>query len=111
MHHPKKNTSTKHKKALITVDGNHAEATVIVRYPYGIHARPASAMVKTASKFKSKIQLKTKGRSIDAKSIIMVIGVGLVKGTEVKFCADGPDAEEAVKALAEFIESFGEETC
>ena len=112
LHHPKKNLPAQRKKAVIMVNGNHAEATITVWKQAGIHARPSSIMVQTAAKFKSKIQLQAKGRSIDAKSILMVMGSGLVKDTEVKFCADGPDAEEAVKALAELIESgFGEETC
>ena len=96
-----KNTSTERKKALITVDGNHAEATVTVRNQFGIHARPASAMVRAASRFKSKIQLKAKGRTIDAKSIIMVLSLGLTRDTEITFCADGSDAADAVRTLAE----------
>ena len=76
----------------------------------GIHARPASIFVQTATKFKSKIQLQAKGKTIDAKSILMIMSMGLVKGTEVTIIADGPDEAEAVKALKDLIESkFGEE--
>ena len=74
------------------------------------HARPASIFVQTATKFKSKIQLQAKGKTIDAKSILMIMSMGLVKGTEVTIIADGPDEAEAVKALKDLIESkFGEE--
>ena len=76
----------------------------------GIHARPASIFVQTATKFKSKIQLQAKGKTIDAESILMIMSMGLVKGTEVTIIADGPDEAEAVKALKDLIESkFGEE--
>lgn len=76
----------------------------------GIHARPASIFVQTATKFKSKIQLQAKGKTIDAKSILMIMSMGLVKGTEVTIIADGPDEAEAVKALKDLIASkFGEE--
>ena len=75
-----------------------------------IHGRPASIFVQTATKFKSKIQLQAKGKTIDAKSILMIMSMGLVKGTEVTIIADGPDEAEAVKALKDLIDSkFGEE--
>ncbi|MDD7744551.1 MAG: HPr family phosphocarrier protein, partial [Mitsuokella jalaludinii] len=71
---------------------------------------PASIFVQTATKFKSKIQLQAKGKTIDAKSILMIMSMGLVKGTEVTIIADGPDEAEAVKALKDLIDSkFGEE--
>lgn len=86
------------------------EATVVIGNKAGIHARPASIMVQTATKFKSKVRLTAKGKTIDAKSILMIMSMGLVKGTEVTISAKGEDAEEVVKALKELIESkFGEE--
>lgn len=86
------------------------ETTVVITNKAGVHARPASIMVKTAAKFKSKVKLTAKGKTIDAKSIIMIMGMGLVKGTEVAISAEGEDAPEAVQALKELIESkFGEE--
>lgn len=86
------------------------EATVVIGNKAGIHARPASMMVQAATKFKSKIKLTAKGKTIDAKSILMIMSMGLVKGTEVVISAEGEDAAEAVKAIKELIESkFGEE--
>ena len=61
-------------------------------------------------KFKSKVQIKAKGKTVDAKSILMIMSMGLVKGTEITIVADGPDEADAVKALKELVESkFGEE--
>ena len=86
------------------------EATMTIENKTGIHARPASIFVQTATKFKSKVQIKAKGKSIDAKSILMIMSMGLVKGTEITITADGPDEAEAVKALQDLVESkFGEE--
>ena len=76
----------------------------------GMHARPASLFVHTACSFMSKIQLKARGRTVDAKSILMIMSIGVDKGTEVKIVADGPDAKQAVDALVALIDSkFGEE--
>lgn len=84
------------------------EATTTIKYHAGIHARPASQLVQTASKFKSKIQLKAKGKTVDAKSILMIMSMGLVKGTEITFCADGSDEAEAVSTLIKLIDRLAE---
>lgn len=87
-----------------------AQEVVTIENKTGIHARPASIFVQTATKFKSKIQLKAKGKTVDAKSILMIMSLGLVKGTEITILADGPDEADAVKALKDLVDSkFGEE--
>jgi phosphocarrier protein len=86
------------------------QETITIENKTGIHARPASVFVQTATKFKSKVQIKAKGKTVDAKSILMIMSMGLVKGTEITIVADGPDEAEAVKTLKELVESkFGEE--
>ena len=86
------------------------EATLTIENKTGIHARPASVFVQTAAKFKSKVQVQAKGKTADAKSILMLMSLGLSKGTEITISADGPDEAEAVAALKELIETkFGEE--
>ena len=80
--------------------------TFIIENSTGIHARPASLFVKKAGEFKSKVELTAKGRTIDAKSIIMVMGLGLSKDTEVVITADGPDEKAAVKELVSLAHSF-----
>lgn len=85
------------------------EQKVIIENATGIHARPASMFVQAAAKFKSKITVTAKGKTVDAKSILMIMGMGLTKGTELTIKAEGADAEDAVKALVELVESkFGE---
>jgi phosphocarrier protein len=86
------------------------QATLTIENKTGIHARPASIFVQTASKFKSKVQIQAKGKTVDAKSILMIMSMGLVKGTEITIIADGPDEADAVKALQDLVASkFGEE--
>jgi len=86
------------------------EATTTIENKTGIHARPASVFVQKASSFKSKVQLKAKGKTVDAKSILMIMSMGLVKGTEITICADGPDEKEAVAALKALVDAkFGED--
>ena len=86
------------------------QETITIENKTGIHARPASIFVQTATKFKSKVQIHAKGKTVDAKSILMIMSMGLVKGTEITIVADGPAEAEAVKALTDLVASkFGEE--
>ena len=86
------------------------EVTTTIENSAGIHARPASLFVQTASKFDSEIRIKAKDKSIDAKSILMIMSLGLVKGTEITISADGCDEVEAVMTLCDLVdEKFGEE--
>ena len=88
----------------------YVEASTVISNKQGIHARPASILVQTATKFQSKINLQAKGRMVDAKSVLMIMSMQLVKGTPVTIIADGIDAREAVDALISLIDcKFGEE--
>jgi phosphotransferase system HPr (HPr) family protein len=84
-----------------------AEATIPVKHKVGLHARPASLFVQTAAKFSSKIQVKnltTNGNFVDAKSIIMVLTLGVMRDHEVVIQTDGTDADAALDALKSLIE-------
>ena len=85
---------------------------VTVQNRTGLHARPASDFIACASKFKSRITIKRVGDEDDAnaKSIVMLLSLGLGQGTEVELTAKGEDEVEAVDALVALIESkFGED--
>lgn len=101
------------KRVFYILDGRGiimTQETITIENKTGIHARPASIFVQTATKFKSKVQIQAKGKTVDAKSILMIMSMGLVKGTEMTIVADGPDEAEAVKALKDLVASkFGEE--
>ena len=85
-----------------------AEATIQVKNKVGLHARPASLFVQTAAKFSSKIKVKnltTNGNFVDAKSIIMVLTLGVMKDHEVVIQTEGTDADAALGALRALIEN------
>lgn len=83
---------------------------VIVTNKTGMHARPASLFVKTATKFKSNITIQNEDKKGNAKELISILILAISCGTEVTITADGEDEEEAVDTLVELIESkFGEE--
>lgn len=71
----------------------------------GLHARPASDFCKTANKFTSKISVIKDGTEYDAKSILMVLCIGAVKGETIELKADGEDETEALEALVEILDS------
>jgi len=76
----------------------------------GLHARPATMLVKTASRFSSKITIKKEELSVDAKSIMGVLILAAQKGSILMLDVDGPDEEEASKAVAElFARGFDED--
>jgi phosphocarrier protein len=85
------------------------ERTVTIANRNGLHARPAAEIVKTAAKFKSEITLIRDELEVNGKSIMGVMMLAAEFGSSLVLRAKGPDAEDAVGALAKLIESkFGE---
>lgn len=70
----------------------------------GIHARPATLLVQTASKFASDITLEYKGKSVNLKSIMGVMSLGVGQGADVTISAEGADADDAIAAISETME-------
>ena len=68
--------------------------------PSGLHARPAARFVQAASRYSSRIVIRHDGREADAKSLIALLGLTIRPSTEITLTADGPDAAEALAALA-----------
>lgn len=78
---------------------------VTVTNSVGLHARPATFFIQRANEFKSSIWVEKDERRVNAKSLLGVLSLGIVKGTPISIIADGGDEEEAVKTLVELIES------
>ena len=78
---------------------------VAVQNSVGLHARPATFFIQRANEFKSSIWVEKDERRVNAKSLLGVLSLGIVKGTSISIIADGSDEEEAVKTLVELIES------
>jgi phosphocarrier protein HPr len=70
----------------------------------GMHMRPAEMFGRLAQTFKSKIEVARETHRIDGKSIIDLLTLGAAKGTKITVVADGPDAQQAVDALANLVE-------
>ncbi len=76
------------------------ERRLTVVDPAGLHARPAAKFVQAASRFQSRIAIRHDGREADAKSLIALLGLTIRPSTEIVLAAEGPDAEDAIAALA-----------
>jgi phosphotransferase system HPr (HPr) family protein len=85
-----------------------ATRQITVTHSPGLHARPCLAIVNTVRRFRSKVKIRTSEREADAGEILHVMSLGVPQGAEVTLWASGPDAEEAVDALARlFSDNFG----
>lgn len=69
----------------------------------GLHARPASLFVQLANRFRSKISVRKADEEVDGKSIMGLLMLAIERGTTIEVCVDGPDAEEAMAAIADFL--------
>jgi phosphotransferase system HPr (HPr) family protein len=76
-----------------------SESTVALPDGVALHARPAATFVKTALRFRSKVQVGLDGKVVDAKSILAVLALGAQGGTLLHLSAEGEDAPDALAAL------------
>ena len=82
---------------------------ITVQNEVGLHARPATYFIQMAHEFKSGIWGEKEERRVNAKSLLGVLSLGIVKGTNITLIADGSDEKEAVDALVSLIQNnFGE---
>ena len=79
----------------------------VVSDPVGLHARPATILVNQASKFSSNINLIYNGKSVNLKSIMGVMSLGVGQSADVTITADGDDAKEAIEAIADTMKKEG----
>lgn len=79
------------------------EVSVTVVDPVGLHARPATVAVNAASKFKSEVKVSYKGRSVNMKSIMGVMSLGIPTQSEITVSCEGEDEDEAIKTIEEVL--------
>lgn len=70
----------------------------------GIHARPATKLVRLAKKFKSSVQMKKGDKQIELNSLLNVLGLTLKFGDSISLIIEGQDEQEAAAAVEEFFE-------
>lgn len=76
---------------------------VTIQNNVGLHARPATFFIQKANTYKSSIWVEKEDRRVNAKSLLGVLSLGIVKGMTVTLIADGADEAEALKGLTELI--------
>jgi phosphocarrier protein HPr len=84
------------------------KATIINKL--GLHARAAAKFVKIANRFESSVKIEKDGVVVDGKSILGILTLAAVQGTNIKLSVSGMDEKASLKALASLIENkFDEE--
>ena len=78
---------------------------ITVKNSVGLHARPATFFIQMANSFNCSLFVEREDRRVNAKSLLGVLTLGVVKGTQITLAADGPDEENAIKALVNLIEN------
>lgn len=78
---------------------------VVVQNQEGLHARPATFFIQKANEFKSSIWVEKDERRVNAKSLLGVLSLGIIGGTQIRIIAGGADEELAVEELVKLISS------
>ncbi|MBC5629746.1 HPr family phosphocarrier protein [Clostridium sp. NSJ-6] len=79
---------------------------VIVNNGTGLHARPATLLVKKASSFKSDVSIEFNGKKANVKSLIGVLSLGVTKGATITVSANGDDETLAAEEIVKLIETL-----
>jgi phosphotransferase system HPr (HPr) family protein len=89
-----------------------ATAIATIANRLGLHARPAMLLAETAGGFQADVTVRRtdQAEAVDAKSIMQLMMLAAICGTDLEFTANGTDAEQAVADLVALVESrFSEE--
>ena len=76
---------------------------VTIKNSVGLHARPATFFIQKANSYRSSIWVEREDRRVNAKSLLGVLSMGIVKGTTITLIADGADEEEALEGLSVLV--------
>ena len=79
------------------------QKTVVVSNPQGFHLRPMGAFAQLASRFESSVKVSREGQSVNGKSILDLMLLAAVQGTELTLEVAGPDAQAALDALVNLL--------
>ena len=78
---------------------------VVIQNTVGLHARPATFFIQKANSYKSSIWVEKDDRRVNAKSLLGVLSLGIVKGMSITLVADGVDEEDAIEGLSVLIDT------
>ena len=82
--------------------------TIVINNPSGLHLRPAARLSETALQFRSRITLENGSVAANAKSVLGILGALVRCGDTVVLICDGPDEEEAMRALRDVLSESGD---
>lgn len=83
------------------------EKSITIQLSGGLEARPIAMLVQVASQYDSSVYLETEGKKVNAKSIMGMMSLALCEGAEVKIVTDGPDEEQAMTDMADYLSNSG----
>lgn len=85
------------------------ERVFVIQNRLGLHARAAAQLVQVANRFQSECSVTKDGMTVNGKSIMGVLTLAAAMGTQITVVFDGPDAAEAMEAMAVLVnDKFGE---
>lgn len=85
------------------------ERTLRIKNKLGLHARAAVKFVNTANRFVADVRIVKDGSAIDGKSILGILTLAAIQGSDIVIRLDGVDESAAAQALADLIDGrFGE---
>ena len=76
---------------------------ITIQLPSGLEARPVALLVQVASQYESEIHVESEGRTVNAKSIMGMMTLGLASGEKVVVTANGKDEAEAIQNIEEYL--------
>ena len=82
---------------------------LVISNAVGLHARPAAVLASRAKQFNADVKLRRRGDEVNARSVVGIMGLEIGHGDSIEIVATGPEAGEAVAALAQLVrEGLGE---
>ncbi len=79
--------------------------SITIQNSVGLHARPATYFIQKANSYQCSIWVEKDDRRVNAKSLLGILSLGIVKGVTVTLLADGADENEALDGLVALIDS------
>jgi phosphocarrier protein HPr len=83
------------------------EQTMKITAADGVHARPATSMVQVAGQYQADVNLEYNGKTVNLKSIMGVMSLGIPNDAEIKLTAEGEDEKEALEAVVNKVKEEG----
>ncbi|MCR4652653.1 MAG: HPr family phosphocarrier protein [Eubacterium sp.] len=77
--------------------------SVTIQISSGLETRPIAMLVQVASQYQSVIKLESGTKEVNAKSIMGMMTLGLDNGESVTITADGPDEDEAMASVKDYL--------